>query len=488
MNENDKLKLQDFLNNLYGESYTTKDILNPLTGEILKSKIHDFENSILNAFYIGANFIDMRFINPKHNIIDEVTNFIEIKDKEKSINLSVNTFRYINKEEFEDNKNKATSVKERNRKYVPFRRTGETVYYSNSIFIDLDFYYTEEYKDKTPVEMYNLIKKEQSRFLKALGNYCFTCSGNGLYLFVKLDKTLYFLKDEYKKLWKDISIGINKRLAKYGADPQCAGDFARPFRCPYTYNNKNGDMKQAYILEPFKTDSSKTAKELLRLIKKDIEDIKPVETKIVKGKKEKKKYKYDRETTYNESLVIKNNENDFWHITDPYYVKWFIDERLLDLDILLHLRDNNLVGCRYMFLLIYSAIYNCKAKTTKDTFELVLEINNKFKNPLHESEVIHAVNSIANKNLKFSNFKVKENLKITEEESKVLGLCYTKNELKEQHNIIQKESYTRLHGKMENKKEKIIRIIKENFNADIKDLMRLTGLSRAQVYRYKKLV
>lgn len=491
MNENDKLELHNFLNNLYEESYTIQKIINPMTNETEIVKIQDFENKMIKSFYIDNGFKDMRFINPQKNMIDEVDNWIETKDSTKNIYLSVNTFKIISKEDYECNKKQATTKKEKERKYTPFRRTGDTVYYSNAIFIDLDFYHIDEYKNHTPIQMYNLIKKEQSRFLKALGNYCFVCSGKGLYLFVKFDKTLYFLNDKYKELWRNISVGINYRLQKYGADFKCKGDFARIFRCPYTFNNKNGDMKQAYIIEPFKREGSKTARELLKLVKRDLSNVNtvlsPTKTKTQKTIT-KKDNKAETETIYNESLIIKNNENDLWHITDPYYIKWFVDERLWDLDILLILRDFDLKGCRNYFFFVYATILNCKTKNTEDTYNILIDVNSKLKEKLNETEIIHIVNNIANKNYKFTNFKIKELLNITDDESKKLGLSYTNDELREQHKIIRNESYTKLHGKMEKKKEKIIKIIKENPFANVKDLMRLTGLSRRQVYRYLKKV
>ncbi len=157
--------------------------------------------------------------------------------------------------------------------------------------------------------------------------------------------------------------------------------------------------------------------------------------------------------------------------------------RVQDIIKLCELREYDLKGHRELILFLYR-YYLCSftedvQKALKDT----LELNNMFRQPLSQREVVRATKSAEkcylnnNKQYKYKNETLIELLEITEEEQINMKTIISKNEYKRRENIRGKKNYQKKlksQGKIFKKEEIILRRKK------IKDLL-AKGLSRKDI-------
>lgn len=321
--------------------------------------------------------------------------------------------------------------------YKPCRRI-ENIKELNCIFIDLDYYKTKFNKEQI------LINLEDNYFNKSvpIPNYVID-SGRGMYLMWLINS----VPSMALPLWKAIEDYLYNQLKEFGADRQ-ALDATRILRVPGSINSKSKTVVS--ILDEYNY-----IYDLREIQNNYLPELKPYEKK--KGRPKK--------------------INFIFRERSLYYA------RVQDIIKLCELREYDLKGHRELILFLYR-YYLCSftedvQKALKDT----LELNNMFRQPLSQREVVRATKSAEkcylnnNKQYKYKNETLIELLEITEEEQINMKTIISKNEYKRRENIRGKKNYQKKlksQGKIFKKEEIILRRKK------IKDLL-AKGLSRKDI-------
>ena len=153
----------------------------------------------------------------------------------------------------------------------------------------------------------------------------------------------------------------------------------------------------------------------------------------------------------------------------PKRVKYIYRERSLyyariqDLIKLYELREYNLKGHRELILFLYRYYLCYFTEDIEKSLNDILELNNMFKQPLREKEVLSATKSAEtvfkdqNKDYKYKNETLINLLEILDEEQKEMKTIISKEEYKRRNNQYNKKKYReqlKAQGKLTEKEKK----------------------------------
>lgn len=267
----------------------------------------------------------------------------------------------------------------------------------NTLFLDLDYYKIEEYKDYTPEKLIEKMRKEG--LFDSLEPSFFVDSGNGLYIFYLLD----FLPAQAYKAWRKVEQALVKKFSSYNADAKATLG-SQICRIPGTINPRTGRrVKIIWNQERIDVDASglKWSSHNIRRYKLyDVIDI-LVEENFLKTKeeieilreqsKERRKEKNNRQKTKaKEKNKVKDNSNLNFEYKS---FKATNQARLNDFDVLAktwRTEDNSL---REFLCFVYRLHSLYLYRNTEMALNATLAFNSRFISPLDEEEVITATES-----------------------------------------------------------------------------------------------
>lgn len=399
-------------------------------------KIDDYLKETIS----NLNTIDIRITAPEENISEAKTQINLIHEKDDgfitvAIKKEKQWVQYHYKiEELKDNIGKLLSIEDiniyisPNSFYKPFRRI-ENVRKLNSLYIDLDYYKLEKFKDLTSDQIIWQLEQDYFNVDVPEANFI-VITGRGLAIYWLIEPVPY----KALPLWNAVQKYFLEKFKDIGGDAKSI-DSARVMRLSGGVNQK----------------SNKTAKLLVysdkRYVLKDIQrEYLPKLTPYIDNPYYKKKGR--------KAKVI-----NYYNLYRLHYA------RLRDLVKLVELREGycradnyELVktGQREFICFLYRYLSCCYSKDFKKALEDTLEFNNSFVSPLSENEVIKAtkraekgyeewLNNSPNGIYKrggynYTNKSLIDKLNITEEEMKYLITIISKKEVKRRNNERTKES------------------------------------------------
>ena len=313
--------------------------------------------------------------------------------------------------------------------YKTYRRI-EYLRELNALFIDLDTYKTDFTKEQI------LMNLNENYFWKNIPTPNFIIdSGRGLYLIWLIKK----VPSMALPLWKAAEEYFYRTLKEFGADRQ-ALDATRILRIPGSINSKT--HTEVKIIDNYNY--------LYELREIQNEYMPELNEKALKKRGRPKKVKY----IYRERNL--------------YYA------RLQDLIKLCELREYDLKGHRELILFLYRYYLCYFTEDVEKSLNDTLELNNIFKQPLREKEVIGATKSAEtvfkdqNKNYKYKNETLINLLEISDEEQKEMITIIDEEEYKRRKRLRNNKAYEnklKAKGKLTEKEKISQRRIK------IKDLL-----------------
>ena len=286
--------------------------------------------------------------------------------------------------------------------YKTYRRI-ECLKELNALFIDLDTYKTGFTKEQI------LMNLNENCFGKniPIPNLIIE-SGRGLYLIWLIKK----VPSMALPLWKAIEEYFYKILKEFGADRQ-ALDATRILRIPGSFNSKT--HTEVKIIDNYDY--------LYELREIQNEYMPELSEKAPKRRGRPKKVSF----IYRERSL--------------YYT------RLQDLIKLCELREYHLKGHREFILFLYRYYLCYFTEDTEKSLNDTIELNNMFKQPLREQEVIRATKSAEkvylskNKDYKYKNETLINLLQISDDEQREMKTIISKEEYKRRDREYQKKNY-----------------------------------------------
>ena len=284
--------------------------------------------------------------------------------------------------------------------YKTYRRI-ECLKELNALFIDLDTYKTGFTKEQI------LMNLNENYFGKniPIPNLIID-SGRGLYLIWLIKK----VPSMALPLWKAIEEYFYKTLKEFGADRQ-ALDATRILRIPGSFNSKT--HTEVKIIDNYDY--------LYELREIQNEYMPELSEKAPKRRGRPKKVSF----IYRERSL--------------YYT------RLQDLIKLCELREYHLKGHREFILFLYRYYLCYFTEDTEKSLNDTIELNNMFKQPLREQEVIRATKSAEkvylskNKDYKYKNETLINLLQISDDEQREMKTIISKEEYKRRKQIRDRE-------------------------------------------------
>ena len=323
--------------------------------------------------------------------------------------------------------------------YKTYRRI-EYLKELNALFIDLDTYKTDFTKEQI------LMNLNENYFGKNIPTPNFIIdSGRGLHLIWLIKK----VPSMALPLWKAVEEYFYKTLKEFGADRQ-ALDATRILRIPGSINSKT--HTEVKIIDNY--DYLYDLREIQNEYMPELSEKAPIR----RGRPKKVKYIYRERSLY--------------------YA------RIQDLIKLCELREYNLKGHRELILFLYRYYLCYFTEDIEKSLNDTLELNNMFKQPLREKEVLSATKSAEtvfkdqNKDYKYKNETLINLLEISDEEQKEMKTIISKEEYKRRDREYQKKKYKEeleTQGKLTAEKKILQRRIK------IKDLL-AKGLKQKEIY------
>ncbi|MCJ8341707.1 MAG: hypothetical protein MJH09_02485 [Cetobacterium sp.] len=333
--------------------------------------------------------------------------------------------------------------------YKPCRRL-ENIKELNTLFIDLDYYKT----GKTRIQVLMDLEKNYFNQRIPIPNYVID-SGRGMYLIWIINA----VPSQALPLWKAIQDYLYKQLKDFGADRQ-ALDATRILRVPGSINSKSKTVVS--ILDEY--DYIYDLREIQNGF---LPELKPYEKK--KGRPSKINFIFRERSLY--------------------------FGRIQDIIKLCELREYDLNGHRELILFLYRYYLCSFSEDVQKALDDVIELNNRFRQPLRENEAIRATRSAErcyldkNKQYKYKNDTLIELLEITEEEQKYMTIIISKEEYKRRKRIrdriYQKKNYQeqlKAQGKLTEKekisqrREKILDLLAEGLTQ--KEIYTLMNISK----------
>ena len=371
-------------------------------------------------------------------------------------------------------------------------RTIESIRKLNALYIDLDYYKIEKYKDYTAEEMIEVL--EEKYFGESIPKpTMITSTGRGLGIYWAINNLPYMALP----LWSSVQKYILYKLKPVGAD-SISIDASRLLRLCGTTNLKS--KKGTYIIY----SNESTVYNLRELQKRYL----PILTK--------KKAKVKKHSSSKEGRII-----SFYNLHNLHFA------RLKDLVKLVEMRngfcrnnDGVLVqkGSREKLVFLYRYWSCCYISDPKVALENTLEFNSKFDLPLTEAEVESATRSAEEgykawleyqeknkdklKNLpkksefngyNYSNERLIKMLNITEEEMEELITIISKDEKRrrdrekkriERAKRREKEGLTAKQRELKELREEIKKLRKEGYS--IRMIGKKLGVSASKVQRNMK--
>ena len=322
--------------------------------------------------------------------------------------------------------------------YKTYRRI-EYLKELNALFIDLDTYKTDFTKEQI------LMNLNENYFGKNIPTPNFIIdSGRGLYLIWLIKK----VPSMALPLWKAVEEYFYRSLKEFGADRQ-ALDATRILRIPGSINSKT--HTEVKIIDNY--DYLYDLREIQNEYMPELSEKAPIR----RGRPKKVKYIYRERSLY--------------------YA------RIQDLIKLCELREYNLKGHRELILFLYRYYLCYFTEDIEKSLNDTLELNNMFKQPLREKEVLSSTKSAEtvfkdqNKDYKYKNETLINLLEISDEEQKEMKTIISKEEYKRRNNQYNKKKYReqlKAQGKL-TEKEKI-----SQRREKIKDLLQ-EGLMRKDI-------
>ena len=310
----------------------------------------------------------------------------------------------------------------------------------NALFIDLDTYKTDFTKEQI------LMNLNENYFGKNIPTPNFIIdSGRGLYLIWLIKK----VPSMALPLWKAVEEYFYRSLKEFGADRQ-ALDATRILRIPGSINSKT--HTEVKIIDNY--DYLYDLREIQNEYMPELSEKAPIR----RGRPKKVKYIYRERSLY--------------------YA------RIQDLIKLCELREYNLKGHRELILFLYRYYLCYFTEDIEKSLNDTLELNNMFKQPLREKEVLSSTKSAEtvfkdqNKDYKYKNETLINLLEISDEEQKEMKTIISKEEYKRRDREYQKKKYKEeleTQGKLTAEKKILQRRIK------IKDLL-AKGLKQKEIY------
>ena len=255
------------------------------------------------------------------------------------------------------------------------------------------------------------------------------------------------------KAWESLQRYFYKQLKSLGADRN-AIDVARVLRIVGTYNSKSNTLVKEIV------DNNFEYYDLYELYDKF----------IYKPYKEQEKV---QDINKNDNIAYKNKSKD--NNTVTLTRKSLNECRLMDLEKLLELRNNEMYDIRNKFMMLYGTYYLLRGYSVEATEQRLLELNEiiKSKHKTSKSEIrtiirngLKRVNNSNEENIKLllpKNETIIEMLQITEEEEKFLKTIInndTKNNRRNEHKRANRRNEEGLTNR-EAKKKEIIEKIQE---------------------------
>ena len=323
--------------------------------------------------------------------------------------------------------------------YKTYRRI-EYLKELKALFIDLDTYKTCFTKEQI------LMNLNENYFGKniPIPNFIID-SGRGLHLIWLIKK----VPSMALPLWKAVEDYFYKTLKEFGADRQ-ALDATRILRIPGSINSKT--HTEVKIIDNY--DYLYDLREIQNEYMPELSEKAPIR----RGRPKKVKYIYRERSLY--------------------YA------RIQDLIKLCELREYNLKGHRELILFLYRYYLCYFTEDIEKSLNDTLELNNMFKQPLREKEVLSSTKSAEtvfkdqNKDYKYKNETLINLLEISDEEQKEMKTIISKEEYKRRDREYQKKKYKEeleTQGKLTAEKKILQRRIK------IKDLL-AKGLKQKEIY------
>ncbi|WP_195926796.1 DNA-binding response regulator [Sarcina ventriculi] len=322
--------------------------------------------------------------------------------------------------------------------YKTYRRL-ECLKELNALFIDLDTYKTGFTKEQI---LMNLCENYFAKNVP-IPNLIID-SGRGLYLIWLIKK----VPSMALPLWKAAEDYFYKTLKEFGADRQ-ALDATRILRVPGSINSKT--HTKVKIIDNYKY----------------LYDLREIQNEYMPELSEKAYKKRGRP----KKVLFIHRERSL------YYA------RIQDIIKLCELREYDLKGHRELILFLYRYYLCYFTEDIEKSLNDTLELNNMFKQPLREKEVVSATKSAEtvfknqNKDYKYKNETLINLLQISDEEQREMKTIISKDEYKRRNNEYNKKKY---HSKLKKdgkitKKEEILQRRRK-----IKDLLQ-EGLVRKDI-------
>lgn len=288
-------------------------------------------------------------------------------------------------------------------------------------------------------------------------------SGRGLYYIIFLENTP---AKELPK-WKVVEEYLYSKLKKYGADHK-ALDATRVLRVEGSINSKVNSIVK--VIDTY--DYQYTLDEIIEHYIPEIQEHKE-ELQKPKGVKKKGRRK---------KIV------SLYTLASLYYARYE------DIIKLVEIRNYNMTGYREITLFLIRYFLSVYYTNDKNALEEIIEINNKFTEPLSEKEVMEATLSAAvgaNENkYKYSNDKLIKLLDITPLEQKEMDTIISKSEKYYRNNRERRikrrneVGLTKREQDKQNKLEKIKELKRKKYtNNEIAEIM---NMSEKQIKRYMK--
>lgn len=123
-----------------------------------------------------------------------------------------------------------------NNSFLNTRRLTAHVRQLNALYVDIDYYKKPKYKDLTPKELIEIMRKDGC--FTDLEPSFFVSSGRGLYIYYLLENA----PKQVSGLYNKVQIKLSKKFQRYGADPN-AKDISRIFRLPGAKHNNQSIVK-----------------------------------------------------------------------------------------------------------------------------------------------------------------------------------------------------------------------------------------------------
>lgn len=303
------------------------------------------------------------------------------------------------------------------------RRTQENVLLSKVLYIDIDNVKGSEDLDwNNPNYNKQLVELLYKNYpiTKYIPPSEIVASGSGLHLYFYIDTFLF--TNESKLDYTDTLRALTKL---YNGDCNCV-DVSRILRPPSTFNKKDKFTKPKKVELVEQTEKEYTLSKLDVLINK-------FQSEANHKEQSKKKPKLDKNTQAQQRVKkAKRDYNDNFELTDYEENEKYPNQYLVQ-DLLYFMKNRNYDcdGVRHKLLFcFYFAFKKYCSKDKEEIEEYIISINKLFVEPLKAKELTDIFTELENYNFYngITNLKVKEMVRLLDEEIPFMRGTYTENQ------------------------------------------------------------